>query len=181
MAVSLEIIAEKLDLAKAYSIELTDYDYSQRIAGYCAQYQKRITCLGRLIMALTWDVEGEYNTDVTQRLYKLLLGEISTYSGSALPHDPSVVIPGQTIIVAAGDILQTSVVFPGNGETSYTFAELIGTEILAVYRGTGTILRSHSSAPNNQFAQFDIATGEITVSIPFAPGESLWVEYKTVT
>jgi hypothetical protein len=71
MAVSLATIEEKVALASAYHISLTDYDYTQRIAGYCAQYQKRITCLGRLIMALGWDIAGGYNTDVTQNLYKL--------------------------------------------------------------------------------------------------------------
>lgn len=181
MSVSLATIEEKVELAKAYHLYLTDYDYSQRIAGYCAQYQQKITCLGRLIMALGWDIAGEYNTDVTQNLYKLLMGELSAYSGATLSVDPSVVVPGSTIVIEAGTILQTSVVEPGDTETSYTFTELIGNEVLSVYRGTGTVLRAHSSSPTDEFAQFDSATGELTFLYAFGEGETLWVQYKTTS
>lgn len=179
MAVSLETISDTVDLAKAYYLSLIDYDRTQLEGGYCAQYTQKLTCLNRLIRALTWDIDGDYNTDNAQRLYELLSVQISTYSGSVLPNDPSVVIPGNTVIVLPGDVMQTEVVFPTEGEDSYTFTELIGQTVLAVYRGTGTTLRAHSSAPNNEFAQFNSATGEITLSWAFAPGESLWIEYKT--
>lgn len=78
-----------------------------------------------------------------------------------------------------GIILQTDVVFPTEGLNFYTFAELIGQTVMTVYRGTGTILRARSSAPSNEFAQFDGITGRITVNYAFSAGESLWVEYKT--
>lgn len=179
MAVTLETVEEKVDLARAYYLELTDYDRTQLAGGYCAQYTQKLTCLNRLIRALTWDIDGEYNTDNTQRLYDLLCVQISAYSGSVLPNDPSVVIPGQTIVVLPGDVEVTEVVFPGDGIDTYTFTELIGQDVQSVIRGTGTTLRAHSSAPNNEFAQFDSATGELTFSWPFGDGESLWVQYKT--
>ncbi len=180
MAVTLETVSDKVELGKAYFLELCQYDLAQEIAGFCTQYTQKLTCLNRLIRALTWDINGDYNTNNTQRLYDLLLVQISTYSGSVLPNDPSVVIPGQTVMVLPGDVELTEVVFPGDGETSYTFDVLIGQQVLTVYRGTGTILRAHSGSANNEFAQFNSATGEITVSWPFGDGESLWVEYKTV-
>ena len=58
--------------------------------------------------------------------------------------------------------------------------ELIGNTVLTVYRGTGTVLRATSGAPSNEFAQFNSATGAITVSYGFSDGESLWVEYRTI-
>jgi hypothetical protein len=108
------------------------------------------------------------------------MGEISTYSGAALSVDPNVVIPGTTIIVAAGTILQTAVVFPGDGISTYIFTELIGNTVLTVYRGTGTTLRVHKSAATNEYAQFNSATGAITVNYAFSAGESLWAEYTVL-
>lgn len=183
MTVSLETVEEAVELANGYFAELLEYDRLAALEGECAQYTKKLTCLNRLIRALSWDVQGGYNTDNTQILYALLLTQISTYHGAVPPVDPNVVIPGTTVIVPPGDILQTSLVFPGEGETSYTFTDLIGNTVLTVYRGTGTTLRAHSGAPDNEYAQFDSITGTITITSdnPFNAGESLWVEYKTLT
>ncbi len=82
-----------------------------------------------------------------------------------------------TVVVTTRTVEQTGVVFPGDGILTYTFPELIGKDVLAVYRGTGTTLRAHAFAPDNEFAQFNSSTGAITVSYAFANLESLWVQY----
>lgn len=143
MAVSLETIAEKLNLARAYYLQLTNFDYSQAIAGYCAQYTQKLKCLNRLIRALNWDVTEEHNTDTTQRLYAMLLTEISPYSGATLPYDPSVVIPGITILVAQSYVTPQKLYFandamPGIADWQATYADDFGNDpTFAVYLPTG--------------------------------------------
>lgn len=167
-----------VDLATLYFQELTEELREDLINGCDCECGNKLICLQSAIYAIQYDISTEVNTPLTVRTYNLLQSLISGFSGAFNP-DPNVVIPGVTFVIEAGDIMQTSVVFPTEGEVSYTFSELIGTEVLSVYRGTGTVLRAHTSAPTNEFAQVDTATGEITVSYAFSDGESLWVEYKT--
>lgn len=111
--------------------------------------------------------------------YGKLLSILSNFTGS-FSADPTVVSDSITILVSAGTVMQTALVFPGDGVMSEIFPELIGNTVLTVYRGTGTILRAWSSAPTAEYAQFDAQTGEITVAWAFGEGESLWVEYITI-
>lgn len=177
--VPLSVISQKVDLAKAYYAQLIAAQLIAVKGGLCYHQSDKVICLNRLIRALTWDISGDYNTVLTQKLYKLLSVTVSTYSGAYLPYDPNVVINGMTVIIAPGDIMQTSVVYPTEGVTTYTFAELIGQEVLSVYRGTGTVLRAQTGAPTDEYAQINYTTGQLTFLYAFNEGESLWVEYKT--
>lgn len=107
--------------------------------------------------------------------------EVDAYNSTYDTLNPNYTdIDGATVIAfnTSGTIMQTALVFPTVGTSSYTFSELIGQEVLTVSRGTGTTLRVRSTAPNNEYAQLTLATGEITVSYPFGDGESLWAEYR---
>lgn len=177
--VSIEVISQKVQLAEAFFNSLVQANIVLLKNNECQKNESKVTCLNRLIRSLKWDIAGDYNTLTTQAIYKLLIGQIVSYTGSIIPYDPNVVIPGMVVVIEPGDIMQTAVVFPGDGVSSYTFSELIGQTVLSVYRGTGTVLRARSGVANNEYAQFNVATGAITVSYAFADGESLWVEYKT--
>lgn len=90
-------------------------------------------------------------------------------------------VSGEFAVTPSGlTLLQTAVVFPGDGISTYIFTELIGNTVLTVYRGTGTTLRVHTSAATNEYAQFNSATGAITVNYAFSAGESLWAEYTAL-
>lgn len=175
---TLATIQTAVDQGTLYFGELVEEMRADLLNGCECDCYDKLICLQASIYALQYDINTDINTDRTTRVYNVLQGLIAGFSGAFNP-DPTVVIPGATIIISSGTIMQTALVFPGDGISSYTFAQLIGNEVLTVYRGTGTTLRAHSVAPDNEFAQFDIFTGEITVNYAFTDGESLWVEYKT--
>ena len=174
-------IETSLTLADAYVIEISEEMYAADISCGDGDPQK-ILCLMMLSTQLRADIAAGINNETTTILYGKLLSILSQFSGAALAIDPNVIIPGQTIIVVAqaGDIMQTDVVYPGDGEFDYDFPELIGQDVLTVYRGVGTTLRVQTGAPTDDFAQVDPLTGKITVKYPFTENEGLWVEYKTV-
>lgn len=178
--VSLQTIAQKLLLGQAYFAELIDQEIGDLIRCGQSVVTSKLICLNRIIRALTWDVDDEVNDEDTQEIYAMLLKQLAGYTGAILPNDPNVVIPGTTIVIAPGNVLLTSLVFPTEGDSSYTFPELIGNNVLTVYRGTGTTLRVRATPPDNEYAQFNSITGEITVSYSFNGAESFWAEYKTL-
>lgn len=102
--VSLDDIQEKVELAKAYYLELLEEDTSLLKEGSCRKNQPAIKCINRLVRALQWDIQDSVNTEYTQGIYKILLIKISPYSGSFLPYDPSVVV-GPINVIVANDVL----------------------------------------------------------------------------
>lgn len=176
---SFEEITEQIELGWAYYTLQLNAIRLKMVSGCFTCTTSDLNCLSSAILALEYDVEVQNNTALTTNTYNLLLSILANFTGT-FTADPTVRIPGITILAQGGDYLQTSVVYPDEGETTYTFSELIGTEPLTVYRSTGTVLRAHSGAPDNEFAQVDTETGEVTLSSPFNPGESLWVAYKTI-
>lgn len=175
---SLAEIQTSVNLAGQYHIELTQELREDLINGCDCNCGGKLICLQASIYALQYDINTEVNTDLTTRVYNVLQGLIAGFSGAFNP-DPTVVIPNTTIVVSSGTILQTDVVYPTEGEVSYTFPELIGTEALTAYRGTGTVLRFTEGSPINEFAQINYTTGVVTVSYAFGEDESFWIEYKT--
>jgi len=172
-------ITEQIELGWAYYTQQLNAIRLKMVGGCFTCTTSELRCLAAAILALEYDVETENNTALTTRTYNLLRSILTSYSGS-FTADPTVVLEGVTIIAEPGSFDQTAVVYPGEGETSYTFPELIGQNVLTVYRGVGTVLRAHSSGPDNEFAQFDSATGQITLNYAFSEGESLWVAYQTI-
>lgn len=175
-------IQEAIELGWVYYTEQLEVIRLKLVDGCFVCTTNGLNCLSSAILALEYDVETQTNTDLTTRTYNLLLSILANFNGS-FEADPTVQIPGINIAVAVplGDVLQTTLVFPGDGISTYTFAELIGQDVLTVYRGTGTTLRVHTGAADNEYAQLNPSTGQITVSYPFGDGESLWVEYKTTS
>ncbi len=177
--VSYEDIIFQIERGYAYYTQQINATRLKMVDGCFTCTPSDLNCLAATLLSLEYDVATENNTDLTTRTYNLLLKILTSFTGT-FTADPTVQIPGITILAQGGDYLQTSVVYPDEGETTYTFSELIGTEPLTVYRSTGTVLRAHAGAPDNEFAQVDTETGEVTLSSPFNPGESLWVAYKTI-
>jgi hypothetical protein len=178
MATFAEII-DQIELGWAYYTQQLEEIRTKMVEGCFACTTSELNCLAAAIISLEYDVETENNTDLTTRTYDLLMSLLSSFTGS-FTSDPTVVIEGVTIISVPGSFAQTAVVYPDEGEVSYTFPELIGQNVLSVYRGSGTVLRAHSGGPDNEFAKFDNATGQITLNYGFSPGESLWVAYQTI-
>lgn len=174
--ITLEQLSDAVDSGKAYYLDLIADLRTKMKAGY--DDHDTPECLGNLIMALEYDINSNNITDLTTDLYSRLQDLLGSYSGSYII-DPNIVIPGTMIVVAALNVMQTALVYPGDGVLSYTFPQLIGTEVLTVYRGTGTILRVHTTAADNEYAQLNPDTGKITVNYAFSALEGLWVEYKT--
>lgn len=172
-------ITAQIELGWAYYTQQLGEIRTKMVDGCLSCTTCKLTCLSSTLLALEYDVETENNTDLTTSTYDLLLSILSGFTGS-FTADPTVVIDGVTIIAEAGAFEQTAVVYPEEDATSYIFPELIGQNVLTVYRGSGTVLRAHSSGPDNEFAQFNNATGQITLNYGFSPGESLWVAYQTV-
>ena len=177
MASYVEITAA-IEKGWAYYTEQINAIRLKMVDGCFACTTSELNCLSSAILALEYDVETQTNTDLTTSTYNLLLSLLADFTGS-FTLDPTVTIPGVTIIAETGSYEQTAVVYPTEGDVSYTFGELIGQEVLAVYRGVSTVLRAHSSGPDNEFAQVNEETGEVTLNYGFSPGESLWVAYKT--
>lgn len=177
MATFAEITAQ-IELGWAYYTQQLNAIRAKMVDGCLSCTTAELNCLAATMLSLEYDVETENNTALTTRTYNLLLSILSGFTGS-FTADPTVVIEGVTIVAEAGSFEQTAVVYPAEGATYYTFPELIGQNVLTVYRGAGTVLRAHSSGPDNEFAQFDSATGRITLSYAFSEGESLWVAYQT--
>lgn len=173
-------IQDAIELGWAYYVEQIEAIRLKQEDGCFTCGTGELTCLSSAILALEYDVETQTNTDLTTSTYNLLLSLLSNFTGS-FSADPTVQIPGITIEGTAGStvISQTAIVFPGDTVTTYTFPELIGKEVLTVYRGTGTTLRAWSNAPTNEYVQFSTFTGLLTFLNAFSDGESLWVEYKT--
>lgn len=177
---SLDTIQTAIELGWTYYVQQLSAIRAKMVAGCFTCTSGELTCLASCLIALQYDVDTETNTDLTTCTYNLLQRILSNFTGSFSP-DPTVVIDDTVIVVAPGAVRQTAVVFPVEGVDFYTFEELIGQEVLAVYRGTSTVLRAHAGAPDNEYAQFDSGSGKITVSYPFGEAESLWVEYITTT
>jgi hypothetical protein len=175
---TLATIQDTVNQGTLYHGELVEELRADLLNGCDCDCSGKIICLQSCIYALQYDIDTDTNTDRTTRVYNVLQGLIAGFS-AAFNLDPDVVIPNTIVVIAAGSIMQTTLVFPTAGTSSYTFAQLIGNEVLTVYRGVSVVLRAHSVAPDNEYAQFDIFTGEITVNSPFSSGESLWVEYRT--
>lgn len=176
-----EQIQTQIELGWAYYVEQLEVIRAKKADGCFTCDTGSLTCLSSAIMALEYDVEVQNNTDLTTSTYNLLLSILSNFTGSFTP-DPSVQIPGITIVDNSTTVVaQTAVVTPGDGVSSYTFPELIGNTVLTVYRGTGTVLRAHTSAATDEFAQVNYSTGEVTVNYPFGENETMWIEYKIVT
>ena len=175
-----EQIQDAIELGWVYYVEKLEAIRLKMAGGCFACTTGELTCLSSTILALEYDVETQINTSLTTRTYGYLLSLLANFNGS-FEADPTVVTGGITIIVEPGAVAQTPLVFPGDGESSYTFPELIGQQVLTVYRGTGTTLRARTTAADNEYAQINYETGEVSVSYPFADGESLWVEYKALT
>lgn len=177
---SFQQITTQIELGWAYYVEQLEVIRLKKVDGCFTCNTSNLTCLSSAILALEYDVETQTNTDLTTSTYELLLSILSNFTGS-FNADPTVQIPGITIdsIVADANISQTAIVFPGDTVTTYAFPELIGKEVLTVYRGTGTTLRAWSNAPTNEYVQFNTFTGLLTFLNAFSDGESLWVEYKT--
>lgn len=96
-------ISDSIDLAKAYYSELISALISDLKNGVCNETLKEIKCLRRLIRALEWDIEIEEVDATTVKLYGFLLKGIATYTGSTLPVNPNVYIPGVTIVMDSPD------------------------------------------------------------------------------
>lgn len=173
-------IKTQIELGWAYYVQELEAVRLKQIQGCSTCSTSGLTCLGSAILALEYDVATQVNSALTTRTYELLRSILASFTGS-FNADPTVQIPGITIdsIVADANISQTVIVFPGDAVTTYTFPELIGKEVLTVYRGTGTTLRAWGNAPTNEYVQFNIFTGLLTFLNAFSDGESLWVEYKT--
>lgn len=90
-------ISDAIDLGKAYYTELVSSLISDLKNGSCNHNLNTIQCLRRLVRALDWDVEIEEIDDTTVTLYGMLLRTIAPYTGSTLPVNPNVYIPGVTI------------------------------------------------------------------------------------
>lgn len=178
MATFAEITAQ-VEIGWTYYTQQLNTIRAKMVEGCFACTACDLSCLSAAILSLEYDIETENNTDLTTRTYNLLLSILSGFTGT-FTADPTVVIEGVSIVAEAGVFEQTSVVYPAEGAVSYTFPELIGQNVLTVYRGSGTVLRAHSSGPDNEFAQFNSATGLITLNYAFSEGESLWVAYQTV-
>lgn len=84
------------------------------------------------------------------------------------------------LIFNEGTIRQTDIVYPGDGVFVYTFPELIGKQVYTVYRGTGTILRTHSGVATDDFVQLNSTTGLLTFKYSFSDNEGLWVQYRSI-
>lgn len=162
--VSLETIATELALANGYYVQLI----AQQIADFtrCGQsvVTPKITCLNRLIRALTWDVNDEVNNTTTQELYILLLKQIAPYTGSSLPIDPNVVIPGSTVIVEQSYVTPVKLFFnnnaaPGVADWQADYAESFGNDptlALYLYNGTpGSYTEQTGQVPTLQFTDSD--------------------------
>jgi hypothetical protein len=171
-------IQTAVDQGTLYHGELVEELRADLINGCDCNCGGKLICLQASIYALQYDINTDTNTDLTTRVYNVLQGLIAGFSGAFNP-DPTVVIPNTTVVIGSGTILQTGVVYPTPGDSSYTFPELIGTEALTAYRGTGTVLRFTTGSPTNEFAQIDYTTGVVTVSYAFGDDESFWIEYKT--
>jgi len=100
--ISLETISNQVDVAKSYYLELLAAHRAELVKGCSDCSDSLLDCLGWLITALNFDIKGEYNTDLTQKLYAQLLVKLGGYSG-AYVYDPNVVIPGQTIVIQGED------------------------------------------------------------------------------
>lgn len=177
---SFQQITAQIELGWAYYVEQLEVIRLKKVDGCFTCNTSNLTCLSSAILALEYDVETQINTELTTSTYELLLSILSNFTGS-FNADPTVQIPGITIdsIVTGTNILQTAVVFPGDTVTTYTFPELIGKEVLTVYRGTGITLRAWSNAATSEYVQFNTFTGLLTFLYPFSDGESLWAEYKS--
>lgn len=169
--VSLETISNKLLLAEAYFVQLID----QQVIDFtrCGQSvtTATITCLNRLIRALTWDVDYGVNDQTTQDIYILLLKQLANYTGSILPFDPNVIIPGQTVIVDQSYITPVKLFFtsaaPGVADWQTDYADILGNDptlALYLYNGTpGSYTEQTGAVPT---VQFDI-TNTILISFSY--------------
>jgi hypothetical protein len=98
--VNLSVISGKVDIAKSYYLELIEKHRQKLIIG-CDDYNAHLDCIKLLVKALEFDIKDQYNTDLTQAVYKALLGALVGYSGS-YDYDPNTVIPGQTFVISGG-------------------------------------------------------------------------------
>lgn len=147
------------------------------------QYKQRDIYILFRSLSDTFPYKSSYSTyDALINVLVSKCQEVDAFNSTYNTINPNYANPdgGTVVVPATGTVLQTAVVYPGDGETSYTFSTLIGQQVLTVYRGTSTTLRAWSFAPTNEYAQFNPVTGEITVIYAFGDGESLWAEYKTV-
>lgn len=92
----LQDISDKVDIAKLYLIQIVHDTRLTLQLGYGSL--KDATALKRLIGALSFDIVADINDDTTLSLYKCLLKDLGDY-GATYTVDPSVKIPGQTVII----------------------------------------------------------------------------------
>lgn len=130
--ITLQNIQEKVNTSKLYYQVLLDKYRSGLLKG-CDDLPENLLCLKWLILALTADILGNFNTDKTQALYVKLVTILGAYN-EAFVVDPDVVIPNTTYEVVTVDtrppILITDADFVGN---VYTNTELQGNSSFAVF------------------------------------------------
>lgn len=100
---TLNDISAAVDVAKVYSLKKTAEELVKFQDGGCGDLSK-VSNIDYLILALTFQINANVNDENTQSLYECLLKAISGATGT-YTRDPSVQIPGQTIVyITVGDI-----------------------------------------------------------------------------
>lgn len=139
---TIEELQDKINQGRLYYLILLE-QYRQSLITGCEKMPTNMRCLRYIIQALQPDADGGYITDNTLAVYKQLLNILGGYS-AIYTLDPSVIIPGTTIIVQ-GDggmppIPITSADFDGR---DYNNPELAGmTDYMIFFQGINRFLNS---------------------------------------
>ena len=171
-------ISDSLSLARAYYSKLLSEFISNLKAGIDNHTIGDIKCLRRLIRALEWDVEIEHVDDTTVILYGMLLKAIAPYTGSTLPVNPNVYIPG--VVIGIGGESSLSIIrsqatlletFLGSGIWYLPMIDgsgnaIAATSVYVIYNGLslpGAQLDTTVS-PNRVYGIFDNSAATILVT-----------------
>ena len=123
--ITLQNIQEKVNISKNFYQVLLD-KYRDGLLKGCDDLPENLLCLKWLILALTADILGNFNTDKTQALYVKLVTILGAYN-EAFVVDPNVVVANTTYEVISTTtrppIFITDADFVGN---VYTNPDLIG-------------------------------------------------------
>lgn len=122
--VTLDQLNSAIVLGEAYFIELLNERITGLSSGAYTTMTRKITCLNRLIRAIGWDIADSLIDVTTDAIYRILLCEISDYTGIGVVANPNVYIPGQTVIPSPASLLildkdQTNLLEDGEGSGNW--------------------------------------------------------------
>jgi len=109
-------ITADVNSAKVYAIQQSGINLILQKNGQCAPGIKNITALKRIIRCLTFQINANVVDTDTNTLYNCLLKTLAGFN-SNYTIDPSVIIPGTTIIISGGGSKVNSAIIPFNNQT----------------------------------------------------------------